>query len=225
MPQMPKPEEMSARALLMAGALLLVSATCVAQTTEELEALYWARQDSVIDRFSEADVAFMNGMISHHAQALIMSRLAPENGAGPAVQTLAARIINAQNDEIRIMQRWLEDRGQPVPQVHIEGLNLMIHTNGHHDAHHDMHHDMPGMLTMKQLHELEQAKGDEFDRLFLRYMIQHHAGAVTMVRDLLATDGAVRHDATYKLATDIHVDQITEIERMQQMLAALITGQ
>jgi len=194
-----------------------MSTICPAQSTEDLEALFWARQDSVIDRFSEADVAFMTGMIAHHAQALIMSRLAPENGASPAVQTLAARIINAQNDEIRIMQRWLEDRGQSVPQVHIEGLNLMIHTNGHHD--------MPGMLTMEQLQELEQAQGADFDRLFLRYMIQHHRGAVTMVRDLLATDGAVRHDATYKLATDIHVDQITEIERMQQMLAATITGQ
>ncbi|MDE2834269.1 MAG: DUF305 domain-containing protein [Bacteroidota bacterium] len=212
---------MPMRALVLAGGLLTMSTICPAQSTEDLESLFWARQDSVIDRFSEADVAFMTGMIGHHAQALIMSRLAPENGASPAVQTLAARIINAQNDEIRIMQRWLEDRGQSVPQVHIEGLNLMIHTNGHHDG----HHDMPGMLTMEQLQELEQAQGADFDRLFLRYMIQHHRGAVTMVRDLLATDGAVRHDATYKLATDIHVDQITEIERMQQMLAATITGQ
>lgn len=211
------------RSLALVGALILGSTSSHAQSTEDLEALYWARQDSVIDRFSEADVHFMVGMISHHAQALIMSNLAPANGASSSVQTLAARIINAQNDEIRIMQTWLKDRGQPVPQVHIDGLKLMVHAEGH--EHHDMHHDMPGMLTQEQLSELEAAKGAEFDRLFLKYMILHHRGAVTMVRDLLATDGAVRHDATYKLATDIHVDQITEIERMQQMLMALITGQ
>lgn len=223
MPQMRKSAATGIRNLALVGALILGSTNSYAQSTENLESLYWARQDSVIDRFSEADVNFMVGMISHHAQALIMSKLAPSNGASSSVQTLAARIINAQNDEIRIMQTWLSDRGQPVPQVHINGLKLMAHAEGH--AHHDMHHDMPGMLTQEQLSELDAAKGEEFDRLFLKYMILHHRGAVTMVRDLLATDGAVRHDATYKLATDIHVDQITEIERMQQMLVALITGQ
>ena len=206
---------------ILPSILLLASSASMAQSTEDLEALFWARQDSVIDRYSEADVDFMNGMIGHHAQALIMSNLAPVNDASPSIQTLAARIINAQNDEIKLMQTWLEDRGQQIPEVHIDGLKLMVHGSGHHDG----HGDMPGMVTMEQLRELEAAKGSEFDRLFLRYMIQHHRGAVTMVRELLATDGAVMHDATYKLATDIHVDQITEIERMQQMLAALIIGQ
>lgn len=156
----------------------------------------------------------MTGMIGHHAQALVMSALAPTNGANAAVQTLAARIINSQNDEIAWMQRWLEDRGQPVPQVHIEGTNLMIH-----GAQHAMH--MPGMLTAQQMQELEAARGPDFDRLFLMYMIQHHSGAITMVADLFNSDGAAQGDATFKIASDIQADQTTEIARMKRMLAGL----
>ena len=110
-----------------------------------LEALYRARVDANRQRFTEADVQFMIGMIAHHAQALIMSGFAAENDASPAVQTLAARIINAQKDEIAAMQKWLRDRGQPVPEIHIEGTTLVIHGVDEH-ALHD-HHDMPGMLT------------------------------------------------------------------------------
>lgn len=183
-----------------------------------LEALYEARQDSALMNYSEADVAFMTGMIPHHAQALIMSRLAPENGASPAVRTLAARIINAQQDEIRLMQTWLRDRGEPVPEVHIDGLRLMVHGPG---GHMDHDHAMPGMLTDAQLRELAAARGGEFDRLFLTYMIGHHQGAVIMVRDLFAQDGAAQGDAAFKLASDINVDQRTEIARMQLMLEAL----
>ncbi|MCK5448448.1 MAG: DUF305 domain-containing protein, partial [Gemmatimonadetes bacterium] len=84
-------------------------------SSAEFEALYRARQDSARMHFTEADVEFVTGMISHHAQALVMSELAPTNGAKQSVETLAARIINAQRDEIALMQRWLEDRGQPVP--------------------------------------------------------------------------------------------------------------
>jgi uncharacterized protein (DUF305 family) len=167
-------------------------------------------------------------MIPHHAQALIMSELAPTRGAGPAVQTLAARIINAQADEIALMQKWLADRGQPVPDVKIEGLDLMIEMpsagegGGHegHDMHgaHMDHAGMPGMLTQAQLEELAGAFGPEFDRLFLTYMIGHHQGAVTMVDELLAVDGAAQDGAVFKLASDVQVDQITEIERMKLML-------
>ena len=190
--------------------------------TSALEALYWARQDSARSHFTPADVLFMDGMIGHHAQALIMSDLAPQRGASPAVQTLAARIINAQRDEIETMQRWLRDRGQPVPEVHIDGLRLTIH-GGHegHGGHDGGHARMPGMLTDAQLQELAAAEGAAFDRLFLAYMIQHHAGAVTMVDDLFATDGAAQDEAAFKLAADIHADQTTEIARMQQMLDAL----
>jgi uncharacterized protein (DUF305 family) len=196
----------------------------------EIEALYRARQDSARMRFTEADVEFVTGMISHHAQALVMSELAPTHGASPSVETLAARIINSQRDEIALMQRWLEDRGQPVPQVKIDGLNLTIEMSAPAggDAAHDAHmaagaheHRMPGMLTREQLEELAAAFGPQFDRLFLTYMIQHHGGAVTMVDDLFAVDGAGQDGAVFKLASDVQVDQITEIERMAQMLDAM----
>lgn len=183
---------------------------------QALEALYWERKEEAQSSFTEADVRFMTGMIGHHAQALIMARLAPTNGASASVQTLAARIINAQQDEIASMQRWLRERGQPVPEVHIDGLHLMVHGGGHHD-----HTHMPGMLTQAQLEELAAAHGSQFDRLFLTYMIQHHSGAVTMVDDLFATDGAAQDEAAFKLASDINVDQTTEIARMERMLRDL----
>ncbi|MEE2670006.1 MAG: DUF305 domain-containing protein [Gemmatimonadota bacterium] len=177
-------------------------------STQELEALFRARTDSVRMRVHEADVQFMTGMISHHAQALVMSGFAPTNGSGRQVRTLAARIINAQKDEIAFMQQWLLDRRQPVPEVDETG-----------QAVHAMH--MPGMLSPEQLQNLENAKGLEFDRLFLTYMIQHHEGAVTMVYTLFATDGAALDDIAFKLASDIQVDQITEVARMRSMLEAL----
>lgn len=192
------------------------SSTQVASnSTSELETLYWARQDSARTRYIKADVDFMTGMISHHAQALVMSALAPTNGANAEVQTLAARIINAQKDEIASMQQWLRDRGQTVPEVHIEGTHLMVHGGGDHAMH------MPGMLTQEQIDELEEARGNDFDRLFLTYMIQHHSGAITMVDELFGTDGAGQDEAAFKMASDINVDQITEIARMKKMLNKL----
>ena len=209
--------------LLFLTTLMLVSAStkyAMAQTNdstkskEELEKLYWARQDSARMEFTKADVMFMTGMIAHHAQALIMSDLAPENNASQSVQTLAARIINAQKDEIKTMQSWLRLRDQPVPEVKINGLELMIH-----GVDHKMDHtNMAGMLSPAQLKELSKAKGQEFDRLFLKYMIDHHRGAVTMVTKLFNTDGAASGDAAFKLASEIQVDQRTEIARMQRML-------
>lgn len=202
------------------GIFTFLSTDSFAQSTEkkskeELEALHWARIDSSRMNFTQADVDFMTNMIGHHAQALIMSDLAPKNNASSEIQVLAARIINAQKDEIATMQTWLRDRKQPVPEVHIEGLMLMIHgvEGGHHD-----HMKMDGMLSQEQLVELSEAKGKDFDRLFLTYMIQHHQGAVTMVKTLISTDGAVQDEGAFRLATDINVDQITEIERMKLML-------
>jgi uncharacterized protein (DUF305 family) len=170
---------------------------------------------------SEADVDFMAGMIHHHAQALVMSAWAPTNGANSTIQTLAARIINAQKDEIRNMQTWLRDRGRPVPEVDDTGAVHMAQAAGQmmHGADHSMH--MPGMLSPEQMQELEAAQGSDFDRLFLTYMIQHHQGAVAMVHDLFATDGAAQDDLVFKIASDIQVDQITEINRMKLMLDAL----
>jgi uncharacterized protein (DUF305 family) len=181
----------------------------------EFEALYRARTDSARARFTEADVEFMNGMIGHHAQALVMAGFAPTHGASPQVQTLAARIINAQRDEIARMQQWLRDRGRPAPEVMIQGSELMVHGAGENVLH------GPGMLSAEQLAELDRARGADFDRLFLTYMIQHHQGAVAMVERLFATDGAAQDNESFKMAGDIHVDQVTEIARMQGMLEQL----
>jgi len=227
-----------------------------ARDYEKMEEIYWARIDSSKMSFTDADVEFMTGMIGHHAQALIMSDLAPENDAGPAVQRLAARIINAQKDEIATMQRWLRDRNQPVPIVEIDGLILNISMempeeemaagmDMEHDTTHEMDHDMsghgmdhdeeemdhssmghhgmdhsnmPGMLTQEQLNELGRLRGEEFDRKFLLYMIDHHQGAVIMSDTLFDTDGAALDEEAFRLGADIKVDQETEIERMKLML-------
>lgn len=189
----------------------------------DMERLFWERQQQAMSRYSQAEVDFMTGMIGHHAQALIMSDLAEANQASSAVRILTSRIINAQNDEIATMQKWLRDRGEAVPEIHIDGLNLMIHMPdapmGAGDHGHD--HMMPGMLTQAQLEELAAASGPDFDRLFLTYMIQHHEGAVTMVEEMFSKDGAGNDEAAYKLASDIQADQSTEIARMKLMLESM----
>jgi uncharacterized protein (DUF305 family) len=159
----------------------------------------------------------MSGMIGHHAQALVMAGWAPTHGANPSVRTLAGRIINGQQDEIATMQRWLRDRGQPVPEARATGMKMKMGSTEHEML-------MPGMLTEAQMKELDGARGGEFDRLFLTYMIQHHRGAVTMVNNLFGTKGAAREETTFKLANDVSVDQTTEIARMERMLAALPSG-
>ena len=158
---------------------------------------------------TEADVRFMSAMIGHHAQALIMAGWAPTHGAGPAVRRLAERIVAGQKDEIVTMQQWLRDRGKPAP-----------------DAHHAAHgHRMPGMLTEAQLKELDATRGPEFDRLFLTYMIQHHRGAVAMVKELFGTPGSAQDETVFKFADDVGVDQSTEIARMERMLADIEAGE
>jgi uncharacterized protein (DUF305 family) len=187
-------------------------------TLAEMETIWRARTDSARLRFTDADVRFMTGMIGHHAQAVGMSNLAPANGASTTIRTLAARIINAQQDEIALMQRWLRDRNQPVPEVHISGHQVMVHGAGDAHAHHA---HMPGMLTDDQMAELAAAQGPAFDRLFLTLMIAHHKGAVTMVRELFATDGAGQDSEVFKFAADVQVDQTTEVARMERMLEAM----
>jgi uncharacterized protein (DUF305 family) len=138
-------------------------------------------------------------------------------GASPSVRTLAERIINAQQDEIATMQHWLRDRQQPVPDAVATGMRMQM--NG-------MEHEMlmPGMLTDAQMKELDAARGPEFDRLFLTDMIQHHRGAVTMVKQLFDSYGAGQDETVFKFASDVNVDQTTEIGRMQKMLVALTLG-
>lgn len=176
-----------------------------------------ARADSARLPYIEADVDFMKGMISHHAQAIIMAKWAPTHGASPSVRTLSARIINAQTDEIAIMQNWLRDRRQAVPEA--KAVPMKMKMNGV-----EMMMLMPGMLSDEQMKQLDAARGTDFDRLFLTFMIQHHKGAVSMVQDLFATPGAGEDELTFKLASDVNVDQTTEIARMQQMLTAVILG-
>ncbi len=175
------------------------------------------RTDSVMRRPTTADVHFMTAMIGHHAQALEMSRLAPTHGASATVRRLADRITGSQLDEIATMQRWLADRRLPVPDA--GGGHTMMHMNG---SDHDIL--MPGMLTDVQMRQLDSARGRDFDERFLALMIQHHRGAVAMVRELFSSQGAAQDQAVFKFASDADADQTTEIARMQQMLAALRLG-
>jgi uncharacterized protein (DUF305 family) len=173
-----------------------------------------ARADSLRWPYTEADVTFMSTMIHHHAQAIEMAKLAPSHGASPAVIRLSERIINAQNDEIALMQRWLRDRHRPAPEPNPNGAPMKMDGMDHVML-------MPGMLTEPQMKELAAAQGDEFDRLFLTFMIQHHRGAVSMVKELFANHGAGQDETVFKFASDVNVDQTTEINRMLQMLLSL----
>ena len=157
----------------------------------------------------------MSGMIGHHAQAIVMAKWVPTHGGSPAIHRLAERIVNAQEDEIVLMQQWLADRLKPVPEPDPAGMKMTMDGGEHM-------HLMPGMLNSAQMKQLDQARGEEFDRLFLIFMIQHHRGAVEMVKELFGTTGAGQDDVVFKFASDVNVDQSTEIARMERMLEALI---
>ena len=182
-----------------------------------LSAVDQARADSARYPYTTADIRFMSGMIGHHAQAIVMAGWAPSHGASPSVRTLCQRIINAQQDEIVTMQQWLRDRRQPVPEADTTAMAMTMPGGAHEML-------MPGMLTDAQMRQLDQARGPGFDRLFLTFMIQHHRGAVSMVRQLFGSYGAAQDEIVFKLASDINVDQTTEIARMERMLAALALG-
>jgi uncharacterized protein (DUF305 family) len=186
----------------------------------EAAAIAKAKADSARYPYTAADVHFMTAMIGHHAQAIVMSEWAPTHGASSSVRILAERIINAQQDEIASMQQWLRDRIQPVPNPDTAGMKMMMTMSG-------MEHEMlmPGMLTDAQMKQLDQARGPEFDRLFLRFMIQHHRGAVTMVKQLFDTYGAGQDQTIFKVASDVNTDQNTEIARMEKMLLTVTFGQ
>jgi uncharacterized protein (DUF305 family) len=168
-------------------------------------------------RANPAAAEFVSGMIHHHAQAVLMAGWAPTHDASPAVRTLCQRILISQKDEIRIMQTWLADMGEPVPEPNAKGMTMAMG-----GAQHVML--MPGMLTEEQMAELDRARGPEFDRLFVTYMIQHHQGAIDMVNQLFASYGGTQDDFIYKMASDVFADQSAEIDRMQGMLAAMTGG-
>jgi uncharacterized protein (DUF305 family) len=154
--------------------------------------------------YTKADVEFMQGMIAHHAQAIYMSRLAEAHGASPRLLRLANKIDQSQVAEIRIMQQWLTSNGQVAPDT--SSWRTMT---------------MKGMLNEAQLEELDAAKGVEFDRAFLTFMIQHHEGALQMVKDLFATPLAGQEVDVNVFANDVVTVQTAEIGAMRQMLSVL----
>jgi uncharacterized protein (DUF305 family) len=166
-------------------------------------------------RYTQADVEFMQHMIGHHAQALVMTGLVPERTTSESMRQLAQRIEVSQRDEIALMRHWLEARGQAAPNP-----------GSAHEHHEAMDHAgagllMPGMLTSAQLAQLAAAKGAEFDRMFLDFMIRHHEGALTMVASLFATSGAGQEAEVFRFASDVDTDQRAEIARMRTLLNAM----
>jgi uncharacterized protein (DUF305 family) len=153
------------------------------------------------------DTAFMQGMISHHQQALEMAALVYQNSQSDEMKLLAKRIEVSQIDEINMMKDWLTARRETLPDAH-----------AHHAGDHAL---MPGMLTQAEMKRLAAAKGAEFDRLFLQGMIKHHQGALTMVKQLFETPGAGQDAEIFAFASDVDADQSMEIDRMAAMLAAL----
>jgi len=199
-----------------AGALAVMAAAACATATQQSASpspAVRAVADTGRRSYVAADVHFMAGMIHHHAQAVLMGGWAPTHGASPAVRVMCERIVVGQRDEIALMERWLRDRHETVPEADTS-----------HQMMPGMDHSMmmPGMLTAEQLAQLDRARGPEFDRLFLRFMIQHHQGAVTMVDQLFGSQGAGEEEIVFRIASDIYADQTTEIDRMQKMLAALL---
>ena len=149
----------------------------------------------------------------HHAQAVEMTALIAARTQNKTLSLLGARISQSQSDEMNFMKRWLEARKQPVamPMEGMEGMDMP----GMDMSSHTM---MPGMLTKKQMNALKKAKGKEFDKLFLTGMIQHHGGALTMVKDLFATTGAGQDAEIFNFATDVDSGQRAEIRIMETML-------
>lgn len=171
--------------------------------------------------YTEADVLFLQHMIVHHAQALEMTALAPDRTEREDVLLLARRIESSQAAEISMMSRWLEVRGEDVPEIHptiAAQYDHADHGNNHHHDHHHDHATMPGMLSAEQLAALEAAEGETFDRLFLELMIFHHEGALVMVQELFDTDGAAQESTIFRLASHVDGDQRVEIDRMRAML-------
>ena len=163
---------------------------------------------------SAKDVEFMQGMIMHHAQAVEMTALMDARTENKELRLLGARISHSQAEEIKFMERWLEARGKPtsLPMSSMPGMDMP----GMDMSKHEML--MPGMLTAKQMQALRNAKGKEFDRLFLEGMIQHHGGALTMVKDLFDTAGAGQDAELFNFTTEVDSGQRAEIRIMQTML-------
>lgn len=170
----------------------------------------------VLPPSSRSDAQFMQGMIMHHAQAVEMTALIQSHTENKDLRSLGARISHSQSDEIKFMKRWLAARGEPTSPAmpEMNGMDMSSHTM----AMESMPGLMPGMLTPKQMEALKKAKGKDFDHLFLTGMIQHHNGALIMVKDLFDTAGAGQDAELFNFATDVDSGQRAEIRIMQTML-------
>ncbi|HIF57329.1 MAG: DUF305 domain-containing protein [bacterium] len=197
--------------LLAAFSVSLGSCGGAARSAADLEALAARNRQG----HSPADVHFMTNMVPHHAQAVLFAGWAESHQASSAIQIFCARMVVAQRDEIVTMRSWLLERDEPSPPA--EYIRMRMPAGADHQA-------MPGMLTEAQLNELDYARGLDFDRLFLKYMIPHHEGALSMVDGLFGSYGGAQNDFIFKLASDMYADQTTEIEHMQLMLATYPSG-
>jgi len=195
-PQTPRPPDEGPPPLLMPGAPGKDTRAITATAATDLSQV----------GFTPADVAFMQGMIGHHRQALEMAALLPDRTSREDMKLLAKRIEVSQADEIEMMKEWLTSRGQSLPDEH---------------AHHEHGGLMPGMLTPDDMMKLGLATGVDFDRMFLEGMIRHHGGALTMVKDLFASPRAGQDSDIFAFASDVEADQQMEIERMSALLKEL----
>jgi uncharacterized protein (DUF305 family) len=205
---------MRSRLFSAASFLVTLAASFAPAEAQSRSGIEQARLDSIRRPYTKPDIEFMNGMIHHHAQAVKMARWCPTHEANRSLAIFCRRIDMAQTSEIGLMQQWLKERNQPVPEPNPRG---MVHKMG------DMEHvmPMPGMLSDADMAKLDSARGVEFDRLFLTFMIKHHEGAIAMVDSLFKTPAAAQDEIVFKFANDVHADQSTEIDRMKQMLEAL----
>lgn len=161
-------------------------------------------------QYTDADVVFVQGMIPHHAQALVMTDLVAERAGSDELPLMAERMDVSQRDEIALLEEWLENRGEDVSDA-----------SGEHGQHGEDGQLMPGMLTDDDLARLEAASGRDFDELFLLYMIRHHEGALVMVGELLSGGEGGQESALFQLAQHIDSDQSIEIARMKSLLAEI----
>jgi uncharacterized protein (DUF305 family) len=174
--------------------LIAASASCGAGAREQVRT-----DPAVPSGYTEEDVHFVQGMILHHAQALLMTELVADRTRSESLRRLAGRIEVSQKDEIAVMERWLGRRAEPLLEDHLHGSL------------------MPGMLTDEELARLAAATGAEFERLFLELMIRHHEGALVMVADLFSSGGG-QEPEIFQLASHVDADQRAELARMRGML-------
>ena len=207
----------SSIAMAQSAPIILPGAPGQASTTLSAEEASEIAKSS----YTDADVAFMQGMILHHQQAVEMSELVEERTNNEEVVTIAGKILSSQADEIEFMNGWLSDRGEQTVMAGMDHSG-MDHSGHAHHGHHAMDHSqMAGMATPEQMAELATLEGAAFDKMFLTLMIAHHEGAITMVEDLLEQPGSASDPVLFQFVGDIEADQSSEIDRMDTLLAGL----